>query len=780
MRAKALRSTCRFLLMICLADHAGAAPAPTLLEVWINGRPTGKIGEFVLRGDGLAATAKELVELGLSPRTTPGDELADIVADRDFRWHVDQATGRLYVTASEARLVRTTISAAADPAMAGAVESGTGSTLNYDTTVTGDARRQTFSAYLDARVFSGHEVAAGQALMTAFRSGTTTTYRATRLDFNYTVSLPDRLLRLRLGDFITSGADSQRAIRLGGIQFGSDFALRLDLITMPLPDFRGNAVVPTIADILVNDASAISLPIGAGPFEIRNVPVQTGSGKVSLNLQNSLGQSVRTTVAYYASNALLAPGLHTFAVQAGVIRHQFGSQSNAYGQLAASGSYRWGVSPRLTAALYAEATRSAALVGSGVSVNLANLAIATGDCAASSGRDGNGVRCVAQIEHRDSLVSLRLSHGFATKAFRDNAASDGYPAIRRQTDASIALAMGPAGTMSLGYTALDQAGDVARKRLKGAPAMFGRGSAVRLASVTYSVQRGPISIYANGSHDTSARGGRSIMFGLSLPFGRRSQASVDRQMQGGRWQSQLQAARGTSEADSWGYQAAIGRGAIDSQFVEVQHRSRIGWLAAGIDRTNGATTIRAQARGSVSAIDGSVFLSNTINDSFAIVDTQGLAGVRVLHENRVAGRTDRSGKLMVTDLRSFQVNHLAIEPTDLPPDAVIATGERDVRPQDRAGVVLRFPIKRPNGAVLVLVDASGRPLPPGSTVTLEASGATFPLGFDGETFVEGLDQHTVLNVARPDGTRCRVGLSVTARDRGLARLGPFSCVETAP
>ena len=187
--------------------------------------------------------------------------------------------------------------------------------------------------------------------MTAFRSGTTTTYRATRLDFNYTVSLPDRLLRLRLGDFITSGADSQRAIRLGGIQFGSDFALRPDLITMPLPDFRGNAVVPTIADILVNDTSAISLPIGAGPFEIRNVPVQTGSGKVSLNLQNSLGQSVRTTVAYYASNALLAPGLHTFAVQAGVIRHQFGSQSNAYGQLAASGSYRWGVSPRLTAAV---------------------------------------------------------------------------------------------------------------------------------------------------------------------------------------------------------------------------------------------------------------------------------------------------------------------------------------------------------------------------------------------------------------------------------------------
>jgi outer membrane usher protein len=82
--------------------------------------------------------------------------------------------------------------------------------------------------------------------------------------------------------------------------------------------------------------------------------------------------------------------------------------------------------------------------------------------------------------------------------------------------------------------------------------------------------------------------------------------------------------------------------------------------------------------------------------------------------------------------------------------------------------------------VLILVDASGRPLPPGSTVTLEASGATFPLGFDGETFVEGLDQHTVLAVARPDGTRCRVGLSVAARDRGLARLGPFSCVEAAP
>ncbi|WP_010162383.1 fimbria/pilus outer membrane usher protein [Sphingomonas sp. PAMC 26617] len=777
MRAKALRSICECLLLIGLAGRAGAASAQTLLEVWVNGRPTGKIGEFVLRGDRLAATPRELAELGLSPRTASDEGLADIVPDRDFQWHVDQATGRLYVIATEWRLVRRTISAAPDPATALAVESGTGATLNYDMTVTGDARRQALSAFLDARVFSGHGVASGQALMIAVRTGTTTTYRTTRLDVSYTLSLPDRLLRLRLGDFITSGADSQRAVRLGGIQFGSDFALRPDLITMPLPDFRGNALVPTTADILVNDTYASSLPVGAGPFEIRNVPVQTGSGNVSLNLHNSLGQSVRTTVAYYASNALLAPGLHTFVLQLGAIRHRFGSQSNAYGQIAASGNYRWGVSPRLTAAVYAEATRRATLVGANVSANLADLAIATGDCAASSGRDGIGLRCVAQLEHRDALLSIRLSHGFATSAFRDIAASDNYPAIRQQTDASIALAMGRVGTVSLGYTALDPAGDGAWRSPKHAPATFGYGSAVRLLSVNYSIQRGSVSIYANASADTTARGGRSIMAGLSLPLGRRDQASVDAQMQGGRWQGQMQAARGTTEDETWGYQAAIGRGAVDSQFVEVQHRSRVGWLAAGIDRTNGSTTLRAQARGSLSAVDGSVFLSNTVNDSFAIVDTQGLAGVQVFHENRVAGRTGRSGKLMVPDLRSFQVNHLAIEPTDLPPDAVIATGQRDVRPQDRSGVVLRFPIKRPHGALLILVDARGEPVPPGSTVTLDSSGATFPLGLDGETFVEELDEHAILDVARPDGTRCRVGLSLAAQDRGLARLGPFVCIE---
>lgn len=774
MRARALlRSIILSIALVGCIAPVGAKEAPTLLDVWVNGRAIGRIGEFDIRGNALAASTEELAELGLAPRVVAVDGLAELVREPDFSWKIDSRSAAIYITAANNRLIPKNFSASKITAPARVIESGTGATISYDLTGLDTPSNRGISGLVEARAFSELGIVSTDALVAYGRVGPGVTRGVVRLDSAYGLVLPDAMLRLRLGDFVTSGVTSSRAVRLGGIQFGSDFGLRPDLITMPLPTLRGSAAVPTTADILVNGTYSSSIDVGSGPFEVQNVSVVTGAGTVMLNFRDAGGNAVSRTFAFYASNVLLAPGLRTFVVQIGALRRHFGVRSNHYGGWAASGSYRRGLSQRLTAEGHLEFSRTTAVTQAGFSANLGNVAIATQSIAVSLERRRSGFQSISQVEHSGRVFSARLSYTIASGAFRDVAASQDAPINRHQVEANLGVSMGAYGNFSLAFARFDR---------KDAPGSYAPARAtdllrraLNLLTANYSIQRGPVTVYANAFASMGANRSRQFMFGLSFPFGRRAQVNTSLQAQGGRYRAGAQVARGTSQAEQWGYQASVWRGLTNSQTAEVQYQSRIGWMSAGLDTTDGRTSARVQMRRSVSFIDGAVYPSPTITNSFAVVDTAGMPGVEVFHENRSVGRTGKSGKLLVTDLRSFEVNHVAINPTDLPADMIVATGQRDVRPQDRSGVVLRFPLNHSNSALVRLVEETGKPIPLGSMVTLDATGATSPIGYDGEVFVEDLAARNTLTVVRPDGATCAVDLMLAAKLGDIPRLGPFAC-----
>src|SRR5206468_3051143 len=97
-----------------------------------------------------------------------------------------------------------------------------------------------------------------------------------------------------------------------------------------------------------------------------------------------------------------------------------------------------------------------------------------------------------------------------------------------------------------------------------------------------------------------------------------------------------------------------------------------------------------------------------------------------------------------------------IDPTDLPVDALATDTVRDVRPPDRSGVVVRFPVRIVHAALLVLQDEAGRPIAMGATAKLRSNGAVSPIGYDGETFVEDLAAQNELDVRLPGGSGCAV------------------------
>ena len=132
------------------------------------------------------------------------------------------------------------------------------------------------------------------------------------------------------------------------------------------------------------------------------------------------------------------------------------------------------------------------------------------------------------------------------------------------------------------------------------------------------------------------------------------------------------------------------------------------------------------------------------------------------------------------DLRSFDVNHIAINPDDIPPDPSILVGALDVRPQDRSGVVVKFPVQVSHGALLLLVDETGAVVPLGSIATLVATGEIVPVGFDGNAYVLDLGPHNELAVEMPKGERCIIAFDYKAIPGDIPTIGPLRCLRQKP
>jgi outer membrane usher protein len=347
---------------------------------------------------------------------------------------------------------------------------------------------------------------------------------------------------------------------------------------------------------------------------------------------------------------------------------------------------------------------------------------------------------------------------------------NGDGVIRKQLSAFTSLSLSRLGSAGIAYAAVDQ--DAAPVAV---PSDVVAAEHSHVLSISYSVQFHRTSFYVsefvNFAGPSNSNG---LQAGLTIPIGRRSSVNVSGASDG---TGQLQLEKSAAEVGDWGYDAFISAGDSNHEFGQLQYKSPVGLFTAGVDNSAGQTTLRMESQGAVSLVDNALFPSNTIFDSFAIVDTSPMPHVHVLQENRDIGSTGSSGRLLVPDMRSFDLNHITIEPTDIPADIAIDNDSRQVRPQDRSGVIVKFPIKISHGALLRLVDEAGIPMPLGSTAKLRATGAIVPIGYDGEAYLENLSPHNEIDVERPNGRRCSLAFNYRPVPGDIPTIGPLQCTE---
>ena len=211
--------------------------------------------------------------------------------------------------------------------------------------------------------------------------------------------------------------------------------------------------------------------------------------------------------------------------------------------------------------------------------------------------------------------------------------------------------------------------------------------------------------------------------------------------------------------------------------AEVSYLGRYGRVQAGVSVNDDSYSTYASGTGSLVMMGGGIFPTRQINSGFAVVSTDGIANVPVLLQNNLTGTTNSRGLLLVSPLNAYQSNKIGIDPMNLPADLRIDKVSIEATPTDRAGTLVTFGITPVRAASVIVVDSSNQPLPLGSQVrqlTNMAVPSTI-IGFDGEVYLDTLDEHNVLEVINPSGEICTVSFDYQKQGDEIPLLGPLIC-----
>lgn len=753
-------------------------------------------------------------------------------------FRVDATEQRLFLTVSANAFIANSValSLSADPT---ATRSGYTGYFAYDLNAERSDAQRSLGGITEIGVTSPHGVFTSSHVFNRLFSGTasTTTDTSTaamtsrRLDTTYTLDRPAQAQTIRLGDFVSRSAIWTQPARIGGIQISTNFNTRPEFITYPLRDVSGQAALPSVVDVFVNNLFAGRQDVAAGPFQVTNVPIVNGQGEVRVVVRDVLGREQVFTSSFYASSQLLKPGLDDYAFSVGRARQQYGLQSTDYGRLQSSGYWRRGLTDRFTLLTNIEAARGFTSVGAGATVVLPALGELSASVARSqitgtpatneslacctslmsdfeAGVPANGNFTSLSIDRRFPRWSiggqLRVaSRGFRTLTDLDSIATRLASTLpRRELIVSAGFGGTRSGSWSLNYVSqTHNRVDTQDNTVVtvDTPVYQNRVDSLSLGYSLSLGKRGFLSLAAVTTLPGSSNNvrNRNVQLTYVLPLGPNHAVTAahtfDDQTTGNvedgtsrrnlRHENRLTLQRALPTGEGLGYRLEVS----DDKLYRSEARLATSFATLGLDwsEANDSRGWRASANGTFTAIGGGLYAGRRVADAFALVDAGGFPNVRIYADNQLQGRTDASGRLFLANLRPFQRNIIAIEPNDLPLDTEIVRMQLEAIPAFKSGIVVNFPIRRTRGALLRLIDEHGLPIPSGALVSLITSGAfiteneaTFPVADDGMVFITDLQQTNKLRVSYRD-LQCEVIVNLPKTrsiDDPQPNLGNFTCL----
>ena len=589
---------------------------------------------------------------------------------------------------------------------------------------------------------------------------------------NLTLNDRGHVTRWIIGDSFVSTVGLGGGTFIGGLNVSRNFTLDPYYYFFPRPGLSGTALVPSTVNVYSDGGLLRQETIAPGQFELNNLPVSNGYRMNRVVIRDIFGRETEIVSPFYLSTRVLQAGLNEYSVNAGLRRNNVTTASWDYDSPVLLARYRVGLTDSLTPGANIEAGNR--LANGGLRLTAKSL-LGEMDLALARSTDAGATGGAASLTYMYLQRWFSIGASMRTMSARYATVSLPSSADRARIEATgfIGLPIGTRVNINL-ETTQSQFRDAGTVRRLG-----GSGN-VRLT------ENWSLFTSSSRSQQPKTRDTYDVFFGLSYFFGnnttgyafaqRQHGQTADRNIEGLRVQKSLPVGPG------FGYQVEGTTGDDSHGLGQLQYQGQYGRYEALYDSTMNRPVFTVS--GGIVAIGGSVHATRAIDDSFDVIRTPGIAGLRGYINNQEVGQTDSRGELVIpNNLLSYYGNRIGINDQDIPLDYRVDATEKIVAPPFRGGALVVFPVARLQILTgTVRVETDGRDHIPAYgqlTITTPDKSYESPIGRQGEFYLETIPPGSHAAAIDDEGKVCRFTIEIPDSPEPILKLGEIRCQSLA-
>ncbi|MFM0736872.1 fimbrial biogenesis outer membrane usher protein [Paraburkholderia xenovorans] len=572
--------------------------------------------------------------------------------------------------------------------------------------------------------------------------------------------------QVTLGDGYTTG-DVFDSVQFRGAQIATDDRMLPESLRGYAPVVRGIAETNARVSVRQNGQLLYETSVSPGPFEINDLYATGYGGNLDVTVTEADGRTKTFTVPFASVAQSLRPGTTRFSVTAGQLRNDSLVTKPNFAQF----TLQRGLTNLLTA------------YGGGVAANgyvAADVGAALNTRFGAVSADVTGAQ--TQIPNQSTMrgTSLRVGYNKFIDPTDTNIAVAAYrystAGFMNLSDAASVrdLAMRGGDTNSV-YRQRNRFQLTVNQNLKSHGTVFLSASSQQYwnhsgsdtfyqAGYTNSFKYGTYSITAGRTRSSDGSMSNQYMLSTTLPLGHSQHApllSTNLSSSGGNTNLQANLSGSLGDANQYSYNAygtyaSASGGRSANTGVIGAWRAPYAQMTASASAGSGSSQMSAGISGTVVAHPGGVTFSQTVGDTFGIVDAPGAAGASVTSSPGV--KLDSRGYAVVPYLTPYGMNTVDIDPKGTSTDVEFESTSEQAVPRLGSVVMLKYKTVSGRAALIRAPQLGDKALPFGVDVVDGNGRNVGVVAQDSRIFVRGLEDKGSLFVKWGEAAseQCRI------------------------
>jgi outer membrane usher protein len=573
---------------------------------------------------------------------------------------------------------------------------------------------------------------------------------------------------------IFSDADLFDSVRYRGVKLGSDDGMRADSERGYAPIIRGIAQTSATVEIRQNNYILYTANVPPGPFEISDIYPSGSNGDLEITVIEADGSRRVTVQAFSSLPIMVREGQLNYSLSAGQYNsNSDGQQSPQF----VSSTLAYGISSNLSGIVGVQASQDFQAMSIGVGRNTPIGAVSL-DMTHSASRtfgqavSGNSLRALYAKTFTGTDTSFTLAaYRYSTEGYRtltehvEELSSDGQRRTgnsKTRTDLTVNQSLGRNQQLGSVYVnASDQ-----RYWSRGGSQSLSAGYSNYWGDVSYNVG-------ATYSKDVGNAGPSNndtlINLSLSFPLGstpRAPRAFVSSSTQKNNDTTQV-GVNGylTDNSDTY-YSLQGGNSSTGGSTgsANLSTRTSVMDVSASYSQGRGYNSQSLNLAGSVVGHGGGINLGQTVGETFALAQVEGVSGVSI--GSFSGAKTGSNGYAVVPNAQPYRVNWISLDTRDLGTDIEIDNATQQVVPRRGAVVLARYVSKTGRRVQFALFDAKHQPIPFGASVE-DSAGKQMAISDPNGKALALVEQDAGTLVIKWGEQQCRASYALGERNKAL-------------